>query len=336
MASRGKMRSDPAAQVLPAVAPDTAMLPRAAVYREPTTLWGQTLRDIRKSNKWGYIFIAPLMIDFLIFTVYMIVRAVLMGFQEIGFGGVATKLGLANFRYALQVDPLFWNAVKNTVYYTGAVVPGTIIVALILSELIFRRNTRVQVFFKSAYYLPGVVSSVVMAIVWIWVFQPFYGLLNWVIGLVGLGPYSWLGDPKLAMPSLILMAILGGIGAPVVLITAAMGGIPNDLYDAAKIDGAGDWTRFWRVTVPLLRPTLLYLFVTGFIGYFQVFDQIYVMTQGGPGYPPATQTMGFLIYQSAFEKLQLGRAAAQSILLFFGILVFSVIQFRLFAAELEY
>jgi multiple sugar transport system permease protein len=335
MARQDKGRSDPGAQAVVSGAGAVA-LPQPAIYREPTTFWGRTLRDIRKSNKWGYIFIAPLLIDFLVFTAYMIVRAVLMGFQEIAFGGVATWVGLENFRYAIRVDPLFWNAVKNTVYYTGLVVPGTIVVALVLSELIYRRNSRVQVFFKSAYYLPGVVSSVVMAIIWIWIFQPFYGLLNWLVGLFGLGPYSWLGDPKLAMPSLILMSIVGGIGAPVVLITAAMGGIPTDLYDAAKIDGASEWVRFWRVTVPLLRPTLLYLFVTGFIGYFQVFDQIYVMTQGGPGYPPATQTMGFLIYQSAFEKLQLGRAAAQSILLFFGILVFSVIQFRLFAAELEY
>jgi len=191
------MRSDPSAQVIQAIASgaSAAVLPQQAIYREPTTFWGRILQDIRKSNKWGYLFIAPLLIDFLVFTAYMIVRAVLMGFQEIAFGGVATWVGLDNFRYVIQRDPLFWNAVKNTIYYTGLVVPGTILVALILAELIFRRNTRVQVFFKSAYYLPGVVSSVVMAIIWIWVFQPFYGLLNWVVSL-GWGTPSWPCPPS--------------------------------------------------------------------------------------------------------------------------------------------
>ena len=306
----------------------------STLWREPTQGWARTRYEIKKSNKWGYIFIAPLLIDFAIFTAYMVVRAVTMSFQEISLGKT-TWVGLTHFIKIVQND-LFWNAMKNTVVYTIGVVPGGILVALLLSELIFRRSERAQVFFKSAYYLPGVVSSVVLAIVWTWIFQPFYGLLNYATSLFGAAPNNWLGNPDTAMISLIVMSIVGGTGGSVVLLTAAMGGIPTDLYDAAKIDGASEWVRFWRITTPLLRPTLLYLFVLGFIGNFQVFDQIYVMTQGGPGFPGATETVGYLIYSTAFTSLQLGPAAAQSMLLFLFILAFSFIQFRVFASEVEY
>ncbi|MCC7353860.1 MAG: sugar ABC transporter permease [Anaerolineae bacterium] len=334
--AQGDVRQPAAATSLSGAAGSmTATMPGStAIWHEPTKGWARTRYEIKKSNKWGYIFIAPLLLDFLIFTAYMVIRAVTMSFQEIALGST-TWVGLTHFIKIVKND-LFWNAMKNTVVYTIGVVPGGILVALILSELIFRRSERAQVFFKSAYYLPGVVSSVVLAIVWTWIFQPFYGLLNYVIGLFGAAPNNWLGNPDTAMISLIAMSIVGGTGGSVVLLTAAMGGIPTDLYDAAKIDGASEWVRFWRITTPLLRPTLLYLFVVGFIGNFQVFDQIYVMTQGGPGFPGATETVGYLIYSTAFTSLQLGPAAAQSMLLFLFILAFSFFQFRIFASEVEY
>jgi multiple sugar transport system permease protein len=288
----------------------------------------------KKSNKWGYIFIAPLVIDFLIFTAYMVIYAVQLSFQELQ-AGKFVWIGLENYRSVLA-NPLTWNAMRNTVVYTIAVVVLGLGMALVLSELIFRRSSRVQVFFKSAFYLPGVVSSIVVALVWTWIFNPFYGILNALTGLAGIPKQNWLGNPNLALISLIMMAIVGGGGASIVLLTASMGGIPTELYDAAKIDGASEWTRFTRVTVPLLRPTLLYLFVVGFIGNFQVFDQIYVMTAGGPGFPPATDTVGYRIYSRAFQSTQFGSAAALSLILFLVILVFSVVQFRIFAAELEY
>lgn len=290
--------------------------------------------SIRKSNHWGYIFILPLTLDFLIFTVYMVGYALWLSLQEIR-GGEFQYVGLQNFNRVFS-SPLTWNALRVTTIYTTVTVVGGLIIALILSELIFRRSSRVQTFFKSAFYLPSVVSTVVISLVWFWIFNPFYGILNSVVGLVGIKPQNWLSDPNLALPSIIFMALASGGGASIVLLTAAMGGIPSELYDAAYIDGASEWTRFWRVTVPLLRPTLLYLFVVGFIGNFQVFEQIYILTSGGPGYPGATETVGFLIFDSAFRAFQFGQAAALSVLLFCIILVFSIAQFRLFAAELEY
>ncbi|MCL5995399.1 MAG: sugar ABC transporter permease [Chloroflexi bacterium] len=288
----------------------------------------------KKSNKWGYVFIAPLVLDFLVFTVYMVFYAVQLSFQEMQ-AGQFVWIGLNNYTQVLQ-NPLTWNAMRNTFIYTLSVVVLGLGAALVLSELIFRRGTRTQVFYKSAFYLPAVVSSIVVALVWTWIFNPFFGILNAVTGIFGIPKQNWLGNPDLALASLILMAIIGGGGSSIVLLTASMGGIPTELYDAAKIDGASEWTRFTRVTVPLLRPTLLYLFVTGFIGNFQVFEQVYVMTSGGPGFPPATDTVGFRIYDMAFRSVQFGGAAALSLLLFLVILVFSVFQFRLFAAELEY
>jgi multiple sugar transport system permease protein len=298
------------------------------------TSWQQAAYAIKKSNKWGYVFIAPLVIDFLLFTVYMIVRAFVYSFQHISFGA-ATWVGLANYKQ-LIMGPEFYNALKNTLFYTIGVVPGGIFVALIFSELIFRRSSRVQAFYKSAYYLPGVVSTVATSIVWVFIYQPFYGILNYITSLFGVEAINWVGNPATAMPALIFMGIIGTMGASVIFITAAMGGISPELYDAARIDGASEWQRLWRVTVPLLRPTLLYLFVVGFIGNFQVFDQVYVMTAGGPGYPGSTTTLGYLIYTAAFSSFNIGLAAAESIALFFVILLVSVFQFRFFSGETEY
>jgi multiple sugar transport system permease protein len=298
------------------------------------SFWERATHDFKRSNKWGYVFIAPLVIDFAIFVAYLIVRAFAMAFQEVSFG-TATWIGFDNFTRMFR-EPEFFNALKNTTVYTLAVVPGGILVALIFSEMIFRRSPRVQAFYKSAYYLPGVVSTVAMSLVWLFIFQPFGGILNYLTSLFGAEAINWMGNPLTVMPSLIFMGIVGTMGASVVFITAAMGGISPELYDAAKIDGASEWQRLWRVTVPLLRATLLYLFVIGFIGNFQVFEQVYVMTAGGPGYPGATTTVGYLIYSSAFLSLNIGYAAAESVALFFVILFVSVFQFRFFSGELEY
>jgi multiple sugar transport system permease protein len=296
--------------------------------------WARVRDEIRRSNKWAYVFILPLLIDFAVFTVYMVFRVVTLSFQDLTYGKT-TWVGLKHYQWVLN-DPQFWNAMKNTLVYAAFVVPGGLFVALILSEFIFRRSPRIQVFYKSALYLPSVVSTVVMAIVWSWIYQPYYGVLNFITGLFGAPATNWLGNPQTAMGAVVFMSIVIGIGVSVVFLTAAMGGIPTELYDAALIDGATDWVRFWRVTVPLLRPTILYLSVVGFIATFQVFEQIYVMTQGGPGYPGATETVGYLIYSSAFASFNFGQSAAQSVILFFAILLFSVVQFRVFASEVEY
>jgi multiple sugar transport system permease protein len=329
-----KQRPQRAVSMITGSGAATGSIPNRPLSKAPSSGLAKALWEIKKSDKWGYVFALPLIIDFSVFTVYMVFRALTMAFQEVTYGETAW-VGLANFQYFIK-DPRFWNAIRNSVVYTLTTVPLGIIIALILSELIFRRADRVQVFFKSAYYLPGVVSGVTYAIVWMWIFNPFYGLLNWLVGLFGIPEQLWLSDPNLAMPSLIFKAIIGGGGGSIIFITAAMGGIPTELYDAAKIDGASEFTRFFRVTIPLLRPILLYLLVTGFIGAFQVFNEIWLMTRGGPGYPGSTETVGYLIYSTAFLSANFGGAAAQSLVLFAIILVFSLSQFRMFSADVEF
>jgi multiple sugar transport system permease protein len=306
----------------------------AALPAARRNVLAQWMHDIRHSNGWGYIFILPLVLDFLIFVVYLMVRGFTMSFQEIGYG-VATWVGLTNYQVLFK-DPQFYNALKNTTVYTIAVVPGQIFLALIFAELIFRRSPRVQSFFKGAYYLPTVVSTVALSLVWMFIYQPFYGILNYLVSFVGVPKTNWVGSPHTAMAALIVMGIINTMGASVVFLTAAMGSISPELYDAAKIDGASEWQRLWGVTVPMLRPTLLYLFVVGFIGNFQVFEQIYVMTAGGPGFPGRTESVGYLIFTAAFQSWRIGLAAAISVVLFLVILVFSIIQFRLFSADIEY
>jgi multiple sugar transport system permease protein len=298
------------------------------------TFWQQVGHDIRKSNKWGYVFIAPLVIDFAIFTVYLLVHAFMYSLQDIEYGK-SLWVGLENFRVMLNT-PAFFYSLKNTMVYVILTVPGGILLAVIFSEFIFRRSPAVQSFYKSAYYLPVVVSSVALALVWVFIYQPFYGILNFVTGLFGIAPINWLGNPSTAMLALVAMNIIQGLGGSIVFITAAMGGISTEIYDSAKIDGASEWQRLWRVTVPLLRPTLLYLFVSGFIGNFQVFDQVYVMTAGGPGYPGSTLTIGYLIYSAAFSSFNIGMAAAESVALFVVIAIVSVFQFRFFSGGSEY
>ena len=288
---------------------------------------------IARSNKWGYVFIAPLLIDFLFFTAYMVGQAIALSFQEFE-GGKLVWVGLDNYAFSLQ-DDLFWNALRNTLSYTLVVVPGIIAISLLVAAFIVGRSTRVQTLLKSAYYLPGVVSIVALTMVWLYIYQPQFGLLNYITGLLGLPPTLWLSQPSLAMWAIVAMTLLSATGASIVLFCAAMGGIPRDQYESARIDGANAWQQFRSITVPLVKPTLLYLFIINFVFHFQVFEQIYLMTSGGPGFPPATETVAYRIY-SGLTGLRLGQAAADLVLLFIAIGVIAVIQFRFLSSDVEY
>jgi multiple sugar transport system permease protein len=287
----------------------------------------------RLGNLWGYVFIAPLLIDFLLFTGAMAVRAVTLSFQELR-GGQFRWVGVDNYAFSLG-DDLFWNALRNTLVYTTAVVLGGLLLALPLAAFIVARRPRTQTVLKGAIYLPGVVSTVALSMVWLYLYQPMFGLLNFLLTTVGLPAQQWLASPALALPSIILMTLVSASGVAVVLLTASMGSIPKDYYDAAMIDGGGTWAQFRHVTVPLVRPVVLYLLVIGFVSHFQVFEQIYVMTNGGPGFPPATETVALRIF-NAISGIRLGQAAADSVLLFVFIALFAFIQFRVLSSDVEY
>ena len=239
-------------------------------------------------------------------------------------------IGLQNFINIFK-DDLFLISLKNTTFYTIGVVPVGIILALFFSALIFPLSARPQTFFKSAFYLPGVISGVVVALTWSWIMDPEVGLLNYLLSLVHLGPYQWLSHPDTALLSLILINLFSGQGGSIVIILANMTSIPLSLYESAKIDGSNEWHLFRYITVPLLKPTILYLVVMGIISSYQVFDSIYVLTKGGP--MNSTTTIAYLIYQEGLGSFEFGKASAIATILLVIIFTLSVIQFRIFKEE---
>ncbi len=290
-----------------------------------------TLKRIIKS-RWAYFFVAPAMIHFLVFSVYPILSTVYLSFVRFNLQG-NTWVGAQNYQVALS-DSIFWKSLANTALYTMVVVPVGVGIALFLSSLIFPLKPSRQNFFKGAFYLPQVVSAVVISMIWLWMFDSAHGLLNYLLSTLHLAPISWLGESRTALPSLMFMAVAGGGGSAIILYLAAMGGIPDSLYEAAQIDGANRWIEFWKITLPLLKPTTLYLVVMGTIGSFQVFTSIYMMTRGGPNF--ATNTIVYRIYQTAFEFLKLGRASAMALILALIIIGISAIQFKWLGTEVEY
>ncbi|MGE5571538.1 MAG: carbohydrate ABC transporter permease [Bacteroidota bacterium] len=283
-------------------------------------------------DRWGYAFIIP---SFVLFAFFFLVPVIWGGYLSLLDYKVFDKqwIGIRNYVELFQ-DRLFWVALRNTALYTLAVVPLWLGKALIISALIFPFSKPIQTFFKAAFYLPHVTSAVIISMVWLWIFNPPFGLLNYLMDLVGLGPRAWLGDVRTALLSIVFMQVVMGGGSSIVLITAAMGSIPYHLYEAAYLDGATKAQAFFRVTVPLLRPTLLYLMVMGTISSFQVFTNIYLMTQGGPQF--ATTTLVYLIYDTAFKQFNFGLASAQAVVLFAIVFVLAVAQFKWLGQEVEY
>ena len=286
-----------------------------------------------KKNWWIYIVLIPPFAILFVFTIYPIIQSFLLSFQAWGIRSNAW-VGLEQYRRLIE-DPIFRKALLNTLYFTVVVVPGSIAIALVLSELIFPLPHLAQTIFKSAFYLPGVVSAVVIVLVWRWIYNPnSYGLLNYLLSFFGAEPVGWLLDTQLALPALMATSLIGGQGAAVVLILAAMGGIPRHLYESARLDGSSRWTDFIHITLPLLKPTLLYLLIMGTIASFQVFTGIFLLTHGGPN--NATTTVVFSIYQTAFSQFDFGYASAQAVVLFIITIGFSIVIFKMLSEDVEF
>ena len=283
-------------------------------------------------NRSGYLFILPKFILFTIFVLIPIIWSLFVSFQEYRIFGTEW-VGLQNFSEVF-LDDLFWIAVSNTLRYAAVVMPANVIIALLIASLINPLRSGAQTFFRASFYLPTVASSVVIAMVWRWIFQTRYGLANYFLSLIGLGPVNWLHSSAWALKSVIIMAVLTPPGVGIILYLAAMGSIPEDLYEAARIDGANRFVQWWKITLPLLKPTTLYLMIVSTIGAFQVFDQVMLMTQGGPGY--ATTTIVHRIYNVAFRDFQFGYAGAMSMLLFVAVITLAFIQSKLVSSDVEF
>lgn len=286
----------------------------------------------RRINIAGYAFLLPQFSVFLVFFLLPVLFALVLAFLEYRPTRI-TWVGLDNFRRVFN-DPLMGIALRNTSIFTLAVVIFWLGKALLIAYLLDPLSKGLQTFFKSAFYLPSVTSSVIISLIWLWIFNPSFGLLNALMRMFGAEPVAWLGNTSTALASLIGMQVIMGGGSSIVLLSAALARIPRDLYEVAILDGASRGAMFRNIIVPLIRPVLLYLVVTGTINTFQVFESVYIMTQGGPQF--ATITLVYRIYTTAFQQFNLGLASAQAIVLFAFTFVLAWIQFRWLGQNVEY
>jgi multiple sugar transport system permease protein len=297
---------------------------------KPRSRFKVLMREMWKQRA-AYLFLLPKLILFTVFVLIPIFWAFIVSFQE--FGPFESEwVGFKNFEAVFQ-DETFMIALVNTLKYTIFTVPISVLLALVLATLIHPLGRFAQSFFRGAFYLPTVTSMVIIAMVWRWVYNYRFGLFNYFLSFFGIPPQDWLNQSDTALWALIIMSILIPPGVGIIMYLAAMGSIPETLYEAAKIDGANAFQRWWRITVPLLKPTTLYLTMLSMIGSFQVFIQVILMTGGGPG--NATETLVHLIYKTGFRDLEFGLASAQAMVLFVLTLIFGVIQYRLLYRKAE-
>jgi multiple sugar transport system permease protein len=285
-----------------------------------------------RRHKWSYFFIAPSMILFFVFIGYPVLHAFLLAFQKVTLRQ-SSWIGLKNFQDVFS-SRLFLDSMWHTFVYAVCVVAVWILSSMIVAALLQPMNNRIQSLFRGAFYLPYVTSIIVISLVWIYIFQPQYGFLNYLLGLVGLPRVLWLQNPNIALWSLILSTVVVIPGTGVVLYSASIGSIPRELYEAAEVEGATAWHKWVKITVPLLKPTTLYLMVIYTIAGFQVFERVYIMTGGGP--INRTTTIVQLIYMTAFSDFNFGRASAQALVLFAIIAAFSFVQFKFLSTDVEY
>lgn len=301
--------------------------------RVTTSRLRETLRQVRK-NWSAYVFLLPGLIHFLIFTLFAVSFAFYISFHEWNIIRPEKPfVGLDNYRRLFE-DPRFLRSVINTFTFMIGV-PLNLISGLAVA-LLLNTKVRGQALFRTMFYLPVITPLVVSAIIWKWVYQGNYGLLNYYLLEFGIikERIFWLADPNLALPALILMGIWGGTGATMVIYLAGLQSIPEEMYDAAKVDGASAWQRLIYITIPLLRPTTFFLFVTGIIGAFQIFTEVYIMTNGGP--LNRTETIGYYLYINAFRELDMGYATAMAFALFAMIFGFTLIQWKWARGDVEY
>jgi multiple sugar transport system permease protein len=274
----------------------------------------------RQRGWWlGYVFIAPWLLSFLAFDLIPILSGFYHSFtQWTATGSEATFIGWANYAEALNRDPLFWISIRNTLYYMGVSVPLGIVVAFLLAMLLNSDIRGVGVY-RTIYYLPSVVPVVAATIVWVFIFETRRGILNWALELIGVEPVRWLSDPKWAMPALIIMS-LWGLGATMIIFLAGLQGVPNELYEAAKVDGATAMQRLLRITIPLMTPTIFFTLVLNLVNAFQAFANAFILTGGGPN--NSTLLYMIHIYDHAFRYFRMGYASALAVMLF--VVVFSL------------
>lgn len=297
------------------------------------SLFGRVRRAVRK-HRAAYLFILPSFLAFLVFTAYPTLDTIVVSFQNI-LGSQHEWVGLENYREMLS-DAVFGTAAKNTVLYFLYMVPLGLILAVTLAGLVHvLPSTRMQKLFKAAFYLPiATVSTVMLSLIWTYMYDPAFGIINDVLQDVGLPPQPWLSSPRTALISLVIMMQTLWWGGMIILLVASMDSIPRDLYEASQIDGASRIRQFRKITLPLIRPAIAYVAIIATISSFRIFNEIQLMTQGGPAY--ATENIAYYIYQTGINDFNFGEAAAFSTVLLAVTIVIAVVQYKIINRHVQY
>lgn len=301
-----------------------AVLDRQSSKRQRRRYRQHMSPSARREEITGWLMASPWILGMIIWILVPFGWAAYLSFTDYVILKPPRFVGLANFQRMLFEDRLFWIAMRVTTIYAVVSVPLQIILGLFLAVLL---NTRIRglAWLRTIYYLPAVLSGVAVSFLWMWVFSKDWGILNYLLSLVGIQGPSWLMSEKWALPSMIIMS-LWGVGGGLVIYLAALQGVPTELYEAAEVDGAGRLRRFWHITLPMISPVLLFQLIMGIINALQTFTQGYVMTNGGPN----NATLFFLLYlwRNAFDYLKMGYASALAWAIFTYILILTVLVLR--------
>jgi multiple sugar transport system permease protein len=271
----------------------------------------------------GYLFILPWVIGFFAFTFGPIVASFYYSLTEYEVVKPPVFIGLDNYQRLIE-DDLFWKSLRVTSLFVLVSVPIGLVLSFLVALLMNQRVKGVG-FWRTLFYLPNLVPLVGSTMLWLWIFNPEFGLLNGFLGQIGIDGPLWLRSQDWALPSLILMS-LWGVGASTLIYLAGLQGVPTDLYNAVEVDGGGAWAKFWTVTIPQMSPVIFYNLILGIIAGFQVFAQPLIMTNGGPRY--STLFVVLYLYQNAFTNFRMGYASAIAWVLFLIILVLTIFTFR--------
>lgn len=289
---------------------------------------GQSKRRFRtRETVFGLLFILPSLIGFTVFYAIPAIRGVFISFTNWDLLRPAQSVGLQNYIDLLQ-DPVFWNSLKVTIYYVALNIPLQTLLAMVIAVMMSRLTKSIII--RAIIILPWLMPGVVVGLLWLWLLDPTIGIINEFLRALGFGTVPFLNVPALAMPSIAMINIWQFVGYTALLLFAGLQAIPGSVYEAAQIDGASELQMFWRVTIPLLRPVLVFVLVTSIIGSFQIFDTVAITTKGGP--VNATNVLNWYIYEQAFRRFNMGYATAISMVLFLILIFISMVQMRLMRA----
>jgi multiple sugar transport system permease protein len=285
---------------------------------------GQNGKLARRETRTFYLLISPWLVGFLLFVLGPMLASLFISFTKWDLLSPARFVGLQNYEKMFTRDPLFWQSIKVTAIYTSIYVPMELAGGLILA-LLMNQKLRFVGVFRTIYYLPSVLPGVAFVVLWMWILHPDVGLINTLLSYIGIDGPRWLADPGWALPALLMMS-LWGLGRSMVIYLASLQGIPRHLYEAAAIDGANAWHSFWRITLPMLTPTIFFNLVLSVISTFQTFTSAFVATDGGP----LDSTLFYVLYlfRQAFQYFNMGYASALAWILFLLILILTLLIIR--------